>query len=227
MKPIPTRKNLLWAVPLAATCMFGCFDDDDDDDGLISGPGDEVSEAVANVRGYTDTTLRGTVNFREENDSLRITAEIAGLEPGKVYGIHVHQFGNCSTPEASGGHFDPSEPHGNPLDSIGSHHRGDLPNLVTGLDSIGRLDFRTGSMSLDSGATSALGRSVVVHISPDDFETQPAGGTGERIACGVISLTSGDGIGNDTTGTGTDTTGADTTGTGIDTTLNPIPGRPY
>jgi Cu-Zn family superoxide dismutase len=31
-----------------------------------------------------------------------------------------------------------------------------------------------------------IGRTVVVHLDPDDFTSQPAGMSGERIACGVI-----------------------------------------
>ena len=31
-----------------------------------------------------------------------------------------------------------------------------------------------------------LGRSVVLHESPDDYRSQPAGDAGGRIACGVI-----------------------------------------
>lgn len=31
-----------------------------------------------------------------------------------------------------------------------------------------------------------MGRSVVIHEKPDDFRTQPAGASGDKIACGVI-----------------------------------------
>ncbi|MFR4318765.1 MAG: superoxide dismutase family protein [Eubacterium sp.] len=31
-----------------------------------------------------------------------------------------------------------------------------------------------------------LGRSIIIHRMPDDYMTQPAGNSGEKIACGVI-----------------------------------------
>ena len=31
-----------------------------------------------------------------------------------------------------------------------------------------------------------LGRTLVIHISPDDFTTQPSGNSGKKIACGQI-----------------------------------------
>lgn len=211
------RKKTVWALPLAAACYIGCSDNGNGvllpDIGLGT-----ASRAEAPMRGYSDTTLQGTVEFRVDGDSLYIEAEVSGLEPGKAYGIHVHQFGDCSTPEASGGHFDASEPqpHGNPFDSLDSHHRGDLPNLVTGEDGVGRFEFGTRAMTLDTGSHSVVGRSVVLHAEPDDFQTQPAGGTGERIACGVIALMNGNGG-----------TVIDTTDPGIDTTyLDPLPIRP-
>ena len=32
---------------------------------------------------------------------------IEGLGKEKTYAIHIHEFGDCSSPNASGGHFDP------------------------------------------------------------------------------------------------------------------------
>jgi len=31
-----------------------------------------------------------------------------------------------------------------------------------------------------------IGRTVIIHSSPDDFYTQPSGNAGTKIACGVI-----------------------------------------
>ncbi|WP_405054396.1 superoxide dismutase family protein [Tepidibacillus marianensis] len=31
-----------------------------------------------------------------------------------------------------------------------------------------------------------IGKSVILHLNPDDYRTQPAGDAGKRVACGVI-----------------------------------------
>ena len=42
--------------------------------------------------------------------------------------------------------------------------------------------FLTDKFKLDD----VVGRAVVIHESPDDYRTQPAGGSGIKIACGII-----------------------------------------
>lgn len=204
------------ALALAGISFTGCWDDDDDDDLLGNVNETRIDSAEATMRGYTDTAIHGTTTFYEAGDSLLVMAEIHGLTPGASYGIHVHEFGDCSTPEASGDHFMPEQPHGNPFDPEGTHHAGDLPNVQADSAGVGRMSFMSGTINLEGGDISVLDRSVVLHALPDDYITQPAGGTGERIACGVIVSTNG--LGSDTTGTGgvdtTGTGGSDTTGTG-------------
>jgi superoxide dismutase, Cu-Zn family len=200
-------KTLALALPLAGLCCFGCWDYDDDDI-LGEGGNGRVDRAVATMRGYSDTAITGTVRFQESGDSLVVTAAIGGLLPNRAYGIHVHEVGNCTAPDLSGPHFDADEPHGNPLDS-GLHHRGDLPNLVTDTAGVGHLSFATRLIDLETVDRSVVNRSVVLHALPDDYVTQPAGGTGDRIACGVIVWTNGF---VDTTGRG----GGDTTGRDYD-----------
>jgi superoxide dismutase, Cu-Zn family len=44
-------------------------------------------------------------------------------------------------------------------------------------------------VSLSGGSTSVFdsdGSTLVIHQAPDDYETDPAGNSGERLACGVI-----------------------------------------
>jgi Cu-Zn family superoxide dismutase len=36
--------------------------------------------------------------------------------------------------------------------------------------------------------TDVLGKAVVVHEKADDYQTQPSGNSGSRIACGVITV---------------------------------------
>ena len=45
------------------------------------------------------------------------------------------------------------------------------------------------SVSLTGGKNMLLtptGSSLVIHAGPDDYKSQPAGNSGDRIACGVI-----------------------------------------
>jgi Cu-Zn family superoxide dismutase len=35
-------------------------------------------------------------------------------------------------------------------------------------------------------AREIIGKTVIIHDKPDDFTTQPAGNSGNKIACGVI-----------------------------------------
>lgn len=70
-------------------------------------------------------------------------------------------------------------------------HAGDLPNLVVGPDGNGVLDATTDRITLGSGDRSffdAGGTSLVIHAGPEDQMADPAGNSGEPVACGVISI---------------------------------------
>lgn len=131
-------------------------------------------------------TARGTVEFTERGDDVVLTASFSGLTPGG-HGFHVHEKGDCSAPDASsaGGHFNPTgKRHGDPMQ--GEHHLGDLPMLQADANGNARLNATIRGATLRSGATSLLNRAVVVHASPDDYRSQPAGDSGARVACGTI-----------------------------------------
>ena len=129
-----------------------------------------MNKAFACVRGER---IRGAVRFCECENGVRITAEIFGLPDG-FHGFHIHEGSDCGGEKFSntGGHFG-SGPHPN--------HPGDLPPLLSG-NGRAYLSVETGRFRL----WEVIGRTVVIHSGPDDFHTQPAGNSGEKIACGRI-----------------------------------------
>lgn len=144
--------------------------------------------ATARLEPRSGSGASGTVTFTELADgSVRVKADLTGISPG-VHGLHVHEKGDCSAPDASsaGEHFNPtSAPHG---PHAMTSHAGDFGNVSA--DDRGEIHtrFTTRSVTLGQGERSVLGRAVVLHADPDDLTTQPSGNAGERIACGVVSV---------------------------------------
>ena len=159
-------------------------------------PPAEDSVAVVEGLGYVVAELsptlgheaRGTVTFTFDPNfpGADVEAQVTGLPPGQ-HGFHIHEVGDCSAPDASsaGGHLNPTgSPHGSPENSTEERHLGDLGNIEAGNDTVA-IYSRHDQLLANSG-DSIVGRAVVVHELPDDFVTQPDGGGGARIACGVI-----------------------------------------
>jgi Cu-Zn family superoxide dismutase len=76
------------------------------------------------------------------------------------------------------------KPHGNYR--VADRHAGDLINLQSDAEGNAVYAFETNLLTVTAGPTSVIGRTIVVHADPDDYRTQPAGNSGEAIACGVI-----------------------------------------
>ena len=105
--------------------------------------------------------------------------------------MHIHAVGRCEGPAfaTAGGHFNPTAAqHGlsNPL----GPHAGDLPVLFVTADGSGTVATVTPLVSLADGVLNSLfdadGSALVIHAANDDHMTDPTGGSGDRIACGVI-----------------------------------------
>lgn len=129
--------------------------------------------------------VHGVVEFTEVKGGVLVRAEVSGLSPGN-HGFHIHEFGDCSAPDgaSAGGHFNPErQPHGGPHG--GKRHVGDLGNLKAGRD--GKAEYLRLDKHLQfDGKRGILGRAVIVHAGEDDLKSQPTGGAGGRVACGVI-----------------------------------------
>lgn len=128
----------------------------------------------------------GTLMVMNMGDGVHFSGVVAGLEPGP-HAIHVHEKADCSAPDAAsaGGHFNPgSMNHGAP-DKL-PHHAGDLGNIVAGKDGRAEINVHADGLSLKAGENSVLGRAFIIHAAADDFQTQPTGNAGARVACGAI-----------------------------------------
>ena len=132
----------------------------------------------------------GTATFTDSGGMVQMTLKATGLTPGK-HGIHVHEAGKCegSDFKSAGGHFNPhGKKHGSQNDA--GAHAGDLRNLVAKDDGTATLQLPLHGVTLDKGEKNSLldadGSTVVIHAKEDDEKTDPAGNSGDRIACGVI-----------------------------------------
>lgn len=148
-------------------------------------PGPLVAKAV--LAPTEGNEVQGEVTFQQTDGQVVVMARVTGLKPGK-HGFHIHEVGDCSAPDASsaGGHFNPhGTDHGAP--GMPPHHIGDLGNLEANDAGIAEYEATFEFLSLKEGEPNLIvGRSVIVHADPDDLVSQPTGGAGARLACGVI-----------------------------------------
>jgi len=147
----------------------------------------QPSYVATTLQPTSGNTTTGAVWFIADGGDVRIRGRITGLKANQEHGFHVHEKGDCSSGDAmsAGGHFNPNgKPHGPPS---GEHHAGDLPSLKA--DGAGTATIDSRVRGLVGGPTEFAGKALVVHVSPDDYTTQPTGNSGARIACGVITAT--------------------------------------
>lgn len=148
------------------------------------GPSPAAQAAVADASGKA----LGTVTFTKFPHGIIVHGQLEGLSPG-WHGLHIHENGAC-TPNfaAAGGHFGAAgSKHGLEAEKI---HYGELPNIWA--NDAGKAGFEaiTHMVSLTDGADGLFkpgGTAIVVHAKADDYLSQPAGNSGDRIGCGVIA----------------------------------------
>ena len=154
--------------------------------GCASNAGTRGNIAVT-LEPRSGSTVSGSMHITERNGVVRLRGTVTGLAPNSEHGFHIHEKGDCSAPDASsaGGHFNPDgSAHGS--HSAPVHHAGDLPSLKADAKGIAKIDVTLSGVTLGSGPTGIIGRSLVVHGKADDFTSQPSGNSGPRVACGVI-----------------------------------------
>ena len=134
----------------------------------------------------------GTVTMFRGPQGFLMRVEGQGW-PAGWHGVHLHSVGTCEGPgfTSAGGHVNHSEgarPHGL-LNSNGGPDLGDLQNVWAGADGMAKAEVYLASAGLGMDSMNLMdanGLSFLVHANPDDHVSQPIGGAGARIACGVF-----------------------------------------
>jgi Cu-Zn family superoxide dismutase len=151
------------------------------------------AHAVANLTAINGQPA-GTATFAATSHGVLIEFDLKGLTPG-AHAIHIHTSGNCDPKVAftsAGPDFspEPNKMHG----YFAPHgpHAGDLPNQFAASDGTLRASVISNAFSLGNGKKTIFdrdGASIIVNARGDDYYSQPAGNSGDRVACGVIIRT--------------------------------------
>lgn len=173
--PSPTTDGTPMASPVAAVTKL-------EDVPLVDADGN----VVANVDVWEDED-GGGVWF-----SLT-PGEDAMFSEGKL-GVHIHETGTCDADvdppfDSAGGHFNPDNSDHGDINADPSH-AGDLGNLEVDADGNFGHEVLAEGLTMMPGMPNSLadddGSAIIIHSGEDDFETQPSGDSGERMACGEI-----------------------------------------
>lgn len=168
----------------------GVVDLNNETTGIIASIGDLILNnppaALAELRGSEQyPELEGSVAFYPDSQGVLVLTAVTGLPVseeacgGTVFGMHIHEGESCSGNETDP--FADAGAHYNPGECQHPEHAGDMPPL-----------FSNGGSAWNAvllskfGVDEVIGKTVIVHGKYDDFETQPSGDSGMRIACGVI-----------------------------------------
>lgn len=129
----------------------------------------------------------GSVRMWETPGGVTFRINAAGLPHG-IHGIHVHSVGRCEGPAfaSAGPHWNPAgKKHG--FNNPAGPHAGDLPNVTVAANGVLQEAVTLPGASFAT-LLDADGAALVIHAKQDDYVTDPSGNSGDRIACGVISL---------------------------------------
>jgi superoxide dismutase, Cu-Zn family len=154
------------------------------DGGSAAAPSGPVpSVATAKLEARSGSKITGNARVTPTASGVAVMVEVQNATPGP-HGVHIHEKGDCSDPAAAsaGGHFNPKTAahHGGSGSAV--RHGGDLGNMNVDSNGRGLLIIAVGDMTMSN----VVGKAVVVHEKQDDLQSDPAGNSGARIACGVL-----------------------------------------
>lgn len=122
----------------------------------------------------------GTLVVTEANGLPKFTPKTVANPQIGPFGFHIHNGNKCEPTQGMDA-FSLVGEHYNPEADIHPNHAGDLPVLFSN-DGYCFMAVYTNRFT----PKDVIGKTVIIHQSPDDFRTQPSGNSGIKIACGVI-----------------------------------------
>lgn len=136
----------------------------------------------------------GTVTITDEEvGGVTVSLDVTAIPEGP-HAIHFHENGSCGLPDftSAGGHYNPTgNNHGFDAESP-NPHAGDMPNITAPMSGVVQTEVRNERVTLTERAGfaplfDADNTAMIIHAGADDYETQPTGAAGGRIACAVIA----------------------------------------
>jgi len=132
----------------------------------------------------------GTAELSSTPQGVKINLNLKNLSPGE-HAIHVHGVAKCEGPAftTAGGHLNPDMKHHGLMNPEGPH-AGDMPNFTVSADGTAKTTVVAPGVTMGDDPHSVFtggGTALVIHAMADDMKSDPAGNSGARVACGVIS----------------------------------------
>lgn len=126
----------------------------------------------------------GTITFKNTLNGLQIMPDLKGLSQG-MHGLHLHEKADCGNQgAAASSHYDPKKTHQHLGPYSIKGELGDLPTLYVDQNGVANKPIFAPRLT----ESNLKNLSVIIHANDDNYSDVPkkVGGSGERIACGVI-----------------------------------------
>lgn len=142
-------------------------------------------EAV--FQGTTDESP-GRATLTPTRSGVLFELSLTGMPPSTWLSVHVHENDVCDPAgghDAAGGHFNPGKTEHGWLSETGPH-AGDMPNIWSDASGAVEAQIHNPLVTWETGEASIQNRALIIHAKGDDYQSQPSGDAGARLACAVI-----------------------------------------